>query len=457
METIQREPVALGPVWWQWWLPYAARWLLVGLAALVVALVGLVVALRPPGEHIAYMAASLAVSGLVSIAIGGAGLWLVDVAQINSVRLKFAIPSMLAALVIALNALVAARLMFISVVDSQLLIAFLVFGVCLALVLSSSVAGSMARAIRRIELGARRIAAGEYSERLHEERLGGIQELAQLAHWFNQMATSVQDAFTRREAAEANRRQVLAALSHDVRTPLTAMRAMIEAIDDGVVSDPEAVRRYHSTIRAEMRHLSALIDDLFELSRIEAGTVPLDRAALNVEDLISDALEASHEQAERAWVTLTGQIAGELPVVQADARQVYRVVANLVQNALRYTPAGGVIVLRAAREQAQVVVEVIDTGEGIAAHDLPYIFEPAYRGEPSRKRHTSVNAAQTSGGTGLGLAIARGLVEAHGGTIRALSPLPPDLLALVKAHAPDVTLPGLAGTVVSFTLPIEGG
>src|SRR6185437_630267 len=149
-----------------------------------------------------------------------------------------------------------------------------------------------------------------------EDELGGGAELARLGRWFNQMAASVEMAFARQARAERERRQLIAAISHDLRTPLASVRAMSEAISDGVASDAATVARYQRTILAEVRHLSLLIDDLFELSRLEAGA-PADLGlrfeAVALEDVISDALEALGEQAHARGVTLTGRVAGELP------------------------------------------------------------------------------------------------------------------------------------------------
>ncbi len=429
------------------WARLGLRWLVVMVAALALALLWLIIDLRPTPDDIAQLSVYLAISGAMSLAIGAGAFWLADAAKLGSLTLKFAIPSVVAALVIGLNTIVAAQLMFISVADAQVLIAFLIFGVCIALVLAQSLLAPMTHAIRQLASGAGRMAAGEYTVRLPEGQPGGVRELTALAADFNQMAASVAEAFARRDAAEGQRRSVIAAISHDVRTPLSVMRAMLEAIDDGVVDDPAIVARYHHAIRAELQHLSALIDDLFEISRIESGAIRLVPAWVSIGDLISDTLETTREHAAQRGVQLVGEVQPGLPAVWADARQIYRVLANLTQNALRHTAAGGVIALHAAAEGGRIAVVVADSGEGIAVSDLPHIFEPAYRGEASRRRDPE-GLGHAPGGTGLGLAIARGLVEAHGGDITALSPLPPTWRARI---APEGDMPG---TLVRFTLPL---
>jgi signal transduction histidine kinase len=219
-------------------------------------------------------------------------------------------------------------------------------------------------------------------------------------------------------------------------------------------------------MRTELRHLTALLDDLFELSRIESGALSLERACLPIEDLISDALEGTHEQAELAQIRLIGQIDETLPPVCIDVRQIHRALANLLQNAMRHTPAGGIIFIRAARLRQQdtnnsgnldssIMIQVIDSGQGIAASDLPHIFDRTYRGEASRHRmYADSNGAITaSTSAGLGLAITRGIIEAHGGQITAESPLSPATVALVnRVTGMKLSTPG---TLLSFTVPVD--
>jgi signal transduction histidine kinase len=446
------------------WVRRALLWAAVTAAALGATLAVLLITLHPSAGHAAQMVLALAIGGGVSIGLGVAALWLARFAGAGGVRMHLALPPLLTALVIAFNVALIARMMFITPEDSQLLFAFLAFGVCVALVLAASLAAHMTRAIVGIETGARRIAAGDYTYRLDARGAGGVRELARLAGWFNAMAASIQEAFERQRAAESERRHVIAAVSHDLRTPLASVRAMIEAIDDGVVSDAETVRRYQRTIRAEVRHLSGLMDDLFELARLEAGAAGHVREVMPVEDLISDAIEATRRQADRANVCLNGRIVGTLPPVAIDARQIHRVLANLLQNAVRHTPAGGAILIQAETSIAsaaragsrEVRIHVVDTGEGIAAADLPLVFERSYRGEASRRRPTMETVPEADdpvalpSGAGLGLAIARGIVEAHGGRIWAESP-PPAALGLAASAAAHVVR---QGTVISFTLPV---
>jgi signal transduction histidine kinase len=444
----------------------SVRWLLMTLVALALTLGLLVIVTRPSPDHLAQLALTMGLTGLASLAIGELALWALPFAPIGGVQLKLAIPPLLTAAVIAFNVAILSRQMFITVTDGQLLLAFLLFGVSLALAMAYSIAHEMSRSIARIEEGARRIAGGDYTFQLDVTETRGSDEIARLASWFNQMATSVQQSFVERQRADAERRQVITAVSHDLRTPIASVRAMIEAIDDGVVSDPETMRRYQRAIRAEMRHLSLLMDDLFDLSQLEARTLVLRRELVDLGDLISDTLEACRELAEQSGVRLEGQVERDLGAVPLDPRQMYRVLSNLTLNALRYTPRDGVILLRAQRQVAkdgadQALVQVIDSGVGITSSDLSHIFERSFRGETSRRREQeaceSVARESLSSGSGLGLAIAREIVEMHGGRIWAISPLPTDLTTLIQRAPRSARSPGdepAAGTAITWTLPM---
>jgi signal transduction histidine kinase len=187
----------------------------------------------------------------------------------------------------------------------------------------------------------------------------------------------------------------------------------LEALYDGVVEEPETVKRYLNTAQRDVSSLSALIDDLFEMAQLDAGGIPLEKADSSLADLISDTLESFSELASRQSVALEGSAESSVDPVLMDTQRIGRVLNNLIGNALRHTPAGGQVEVRARRTATGVEVIVCDSGEGIRAEDLPNIFESFYRGEKSRSRAT--------GGAGLGLAIARGIVRAHGGEIRVES------------------------------------
>jgi signal transduction histidine kinase len=193
------------------------------------------------------------------------------------------------------------------------------------------------------------------------------------------------------------------------------MRAILEALSDGIVEEPEMVKRYLLTAQRDVMSLSALIDDLFQMSQLDAGGFPLNRADASLSDLISDTLESFSHLAMQHEINLEGQVESNVDPVFMDTQAIGRVLNNLISNALRHTSRGGEIKVRSRRIGSGVEVTVSDTGEGIPAQDIPHIFERFYRGEKSRNRGT--------GGAGLGLAIARGIIQAHGGDIQVESRL----------------------------------
>jgi signal transduction histidine kinase len=208
----------------------------------------------------------------------------------------------------------------------------------------------------------------------------------------------------RRQVEEA-RRGLVAAASHDLRTPLASLRLLVEAVDDGVAGEDRD--RYLGEIRTHVAVLSDLIDDLFELSRIEAGDISWTMRRVELGDLIGDTVAAFRTSAEERGVHLAAELPGEEVVAEADAEKVQRVLYNLIQNAIRHTPADGSVTVRAKGGPSEVEVEVADSGEGIPAGQNERVFDAFYRGD----------SARDGDGAGLGLAISRAIVEAHGGRI----------------------------------------
>jgi len=226
----------------------------------------------------------------------------------------------------------------------------------------------------------------------------------------------------RERALESSRRDLVSWVSHDLRTPLAGLRAMAEALEDGVASDPA---RYHHQIRIEVDRLSAMVDDLFELSRIHTGALRLrlERERVLAVDVVSDALAGAHPYALSRGVTLTSgsepssetaASASAPAVIDVDERQIQRALGNLVLNAIRHTPDDGHVDVSCYPDpdEADVVFAVTDECGGIPDADLPHVFEVAWRGEAAR-------SPDAAAGAGLGLAIARGIVEAHDGVIAA--------------------------------------
>lgn len=329
--------------------------------------------------------------------------------RVRHIRLKLFTAYLVGQVVALIGAVVAAHNNHAMPIDSPqdgLFGVLLVYAATLSLTLAYLLAGSMTAALARIRAAAGRIADGDLQTHV---MVDSRDELGELAADLNAMAGRLAAVAQQERRMEQSRRELIAAVSHDLRTPLAAIRATIEAIVDGVVTDEATIRRYLRTMHDGTKELSRLIDDLFDLSRIEAGALTLMPAPTAVADLVSDTLERMRPQATARDVTLDGFAEANLPLVPLDARHIGRVLTNLVDNALRHTPPRGCVEVSVRRDGAGVRVDVMDTGDGIAPDDVPYLFERFYRGEKSRSRE--------HGGAGLGLAISKGLVEAHGGTI----------------------------------------
>lgn len=376
--------------------------------ALVIAALLTLPMLRPGQEDMKALLRLLSITAVASVAIGYLSYQLGWWSWPRSVRLTLMIGYLVAIGLVFLNVLVTAQLMFASQHDLTLAGILLLFAGGIALSFGYFLSASITESIRRVVTGAEAIADGDLSTRV---AVSGNDELAELATAFNRMAAQLQEADVRQKELERLRRDLIGWVSHDLRTPLTSVRVMVEALADGVVNEPETVKRYLRTIQTDIRHLSALIDDLFELSQLDAGGLQFEVAPHSLRDLISDTLESMRTLTDKKKLGLYGNVASDVdPVVMAPDK-VSRVLSNLISNAVRHTPPGGMITVEAWRQAAtdRVRVDVRDTGEGISPADLPHIFERFYRGEKSRSRAT--------GGAGLGLAIAKGIIEGHDGEL----------------------------------------
>jgi signal transduction histidine kinase len=278
------------------------------------------------------------------------------------------------------------------------IVATSVFAVVVAVVVASVLGSRLARPLREIGGAARRIAEGDYEARIPRQ---GPEEIVSLSDSFNQMATAL-------EEQERMRREFIANAAHELRTPLTNLQGYLEALRDGVI---EPDRATFESLLDEAERLVRLSRSLDTLAAGDAG----DQAALVDLDLaatIRSAVELARPAARSAGLELTVDLPETL-AARGDADQLAQVVGNLLQNAVRYTPHGGEISIRAERRPADVLVSVSNSGDGIPAADLPHVFERFYRVDKSRDR--------AHGGAGIGLAIVRQLVEAAGGAVGAES------------------------------------
>ncbi len=377
---------------------------------LAVALAVFFLLMRPPVGDLRLMAIFLSITAGISTVAGYGAYrlgWINHSPRISWLLLGgYALASVLT----FLNVWVTARLMFASEHDLFLATVLLLFAGGIATSVGYFLSVTLTDRITTLGRAAQSIARGELSARVE---VVGRDEMAALARTFNEMAGRLEAAARQQQELDTLRRNLIAWAGHDLRTPLASIQAIVEALADGLVDDPGTVERYLHTARREIRSLSLLIDDLFELAQLEAGGLRLDKSSSSLSDLISDTIESFSELAAREEVALVGSAGPGVDPVLMDTQQIGRVLANLLTNALRHTPPGGTIEIRASAVAGDVLVEVRDTGEGIGAEDLPHVFDRFYRGEKSRSR--------SSGGAGLGLAIAKGIVEAHGGTIAVSS------------------------------------
>ena len=276
-------------------------------------------------------------------------------------------------------------------------LAAMIVAVALSLYLSRNVIAP----VRAMSVATQRIADGRYDERVQAR---GEDELAQLARRFNQMAEKL-------DQVESMRRRLIGDVSHELRTPLTAIKGSMEGLMDGVLP---ATQDTFQQIHAEADRLNRLVDDLQELSRVEARAYELHIQPVDVSSLMRTVIKRLAYQAESKHIILDFELAPGLPPVMADEDRAVQVLTNLTGNALQYTPENGKVTIAAKRINHEVQVSVRDTGIGIAPEHLSHIFDRFYRVDKSRSR-------RAGGGSGIGLTIARALVEAHGGRIWAES------------------------------------
>jgi signal transduction histidine kinase len=381
-----------------------------GLIAIVIAAVLLIIYVCDAQPKDAPAFAALIAVPLV-IAIGAAllgqryGLW----RRFQHIGAALFVVYAIGAVLVLITMLTTTSMMFISQHDAEVAVVITVYATGVTLVFGHFVVNSLSDGIATLTHAAMRVQDGDLAAKADDR---GNDELSKLAHAFNQMTGRLLSAREMEVQSNQARREWIAWVSHDLRTPLTSLRARAEALADGVVTRQDEVGDYLGAIRRDADTLNRLIDDLAELAKIDAGGLKLDKMPVDLGDLVSDTLHALRVLADDRGVALSGEPTGELAPVMVSPQHIQRVLNNLVGNALAHTPRGGQVIVRCARmpDLRETCVEVLDTGEGIPAQDLPLVFERFYRGERSRRRDMRT-------GMGLGLVIARELVEAHGGRI----------------------------------------
>ncbi len=362
----------------------------------------------------------IGIAGGASIVTGVVGTVALHLLRERSFVAQVTVVALTSVVAVAAGSLGAGSAMFLSTSDLDALgvvvVASAAGGVCAALMLAERVAA----ASRLLGESAQRLGdsgdsgAGDGRDvagfAVGSVRAPSIREFADLAQRLEDTAARLDASRERERAADAARRELVSWVSHDLRTPLAGIRAMSEALEDGMATDAATLARYHHTLRVEADRLSALVDDLFELSRISAGAVRLQPEAVSLADVVSDALAATDALAAAKGVRLEGRMDGPAPQLRLSTPEFSRALGNLLLNAIRETPAEGTVAVEAGADSSHAWVAVSDTCGGIPDEDLPRLFDTAFRG--SRARTPSSDA-----GAGLGLAIAKGLVEAHAGEI----------------------------------------
>lgn len=276
----------------------------------------------------------------------------------------------------------------------------------LSFILQHLLTKPLERSIARITEQTKLTAEGDFHT---EVPLIGPQEFRLLAQRFNEMSYKLKESFDNLYNSESARRELIANVSHDLRTPLASIQAFVEALEDDIIKDEETFQRYLNTIRLETKRLGGLIYDLFELSSLEAKGEQFDPIPYHADELLINTLESFSLHLAEKKLKVEIDLPDKLPAAVMMPAQIKRVLSNLLQNAIQYSPHGGKIVLSAVENNGFLRITVADEGQGIEAAETARIFERFYRVDKSRSRN--------NGGAGLGLAIAQSIVELHGGEI----------------------------------------
>jgi signal transduction histidine kinase len=341
-------------------------------------------------------------------AVGLAGMGVIWLLRRASLRLLLQVSGAVVVLAVVSGTLGTARAMFLSPHDLRVVVMVCV----VAAVVAAGFGALLGRQLQASSLALREAA------RSLGDRDGGYRspagpmtaELAALSRELAETSEKLTESREREHALEQSRRQLVAWVSHDLRTPLAGLHAMAESLEDGIAAEPT---RYHRQIRAEVARLARMVDDLFELSCVQAGTLRLSPGPIALEDLVNDALASTEALARARGVRLTG--AADAPLaVRADPREMSRVLTNLLVNAIRHTPEDGSVHVVAEPEPGGALLAVADSCGGIPEADLACVFDPAWRGAGDRGPGPDT-------GTGLGLAIVRGIVEAHQGQVSVVN------------------------------------
>ncbi len=364
------------------------------------------------------------IGGGSSIGVGVLGLLVLRMLRGRSIRLKLFVVAMFTVLAMVAGVLAAAQKMFLSQHDFGVALVVCIAAGVVALAMAIPLARSVTADSRALRNAMRALGDEgqdfEFSSRgagrhaapgnLTADRANPVSlataELDGLSRELATTASRLAESRERERALERSRRELVAWVSHDLRTPLAGLRAMAEALEDGVATDP---MRYHTQIRMSVDRLAGMVDDLFEMSRIHAGALRLTLERVPLTDLVDEAVIGADPLARACGVALEADVRTPL-AVRVDPRELSRALTNLVANAIRHTPSAGEVRVEATERDGHAVLAVVDACGGIPDEDLDRVFEVAWRG-------TAARTPEPLAGAGLGLAIVRGIVEAHAGEV----------------------------------------
>lgn len=277
----------------------------------------------------------------------------------------------------------------------------------LSFILQHLLTRPLEKSIARITQQTKKIAEGDFDTEVPS--IGPL-EFKALARQFNEMSAKLKESFDHLYSSESARRELIANVSHDLRTPLASIQSFVEALEDEIIKDEATFQRYLHTIRLETKRLGGLIHDLFELSSMEAQGEMFDPQPYHLDEILIGTLESFSLHLEEKGLKVEIEMPDRLPAAHLMPAQIKRVLSNLLQNAIQYSPVGGKIAVSAARlNESFLHISIADEGEGIEAEETVRIFERFYRVDKSRSK--------SSGGAGLGLAIAKSIIQLHGGEI----------------------------------------
>ena len=382
-----------------WWVVATAAVAGAGGALIVAAATG------ATGHELRHLGILLFTSaGFTSLVVAIAGTRL----QRLSIRQRLVMIALLVGGTVFANLVVLAQQMFVSKHDARQLTVLLVYAVATGIGASIALSRSMIAAVDRLTATAREVGAGRLGARSNSDPAGP--ELDLLAATLDRMAERLQESIDSERRADRVRRDLVTAVSHDLRTPLAGLRAMVEAIDDGVVDDSEGLHTYITEMKQSVHSLSQLVDDLFELVQLDASAIEAESGRARLEAVVAAAVDACRGNALEKGLTMETDLgdAGQ----RVCSPRITRVLQNLLQNAIRHTPADGTVRVKARVDTDRLELVVTDTGEGIPASQLDRVFEPFWRGD----------GARSTPGAGLGLALAKRITETLGGDIRVDSP-----------------------------------